>query len=133
MSSGQNNKKNNDQLKNKPTDQPTNVYSYDKKKRLAKKISTLKRKKDMVKILEIISEDNTNITENQNGLFMFFHKLNDATYHKIDLYLSINQVMIIRKSIICLLFYFSKTFFQACILQFDGKGNIPNTLHDLRL
>jgi hypothetical protein len=79
MSNGQNNKK--------QDGQSANVYSYDKKKRLAKKISTLKRKKDMVKILEIISEDDTNITENQNGLFMFFHKLNDSTYHKIDLYL----------------------------------------------
>ena len=66
------------------------VYPYDKKKRLAKKISTLKKKEDMVKILEIIYEDNKNITENQNGLFMFFHKLNDSTYHKIDLYLRMN-------------------------------------------
>lgn len=62
-------------------------YPYEKKKRLAKKISTLKRKEDMVKILEIIYADNKNITENQNGLFMFFDKLNDSTYHKIDLYL----------------------------------------------
>ncbi|ARF09825.1 hypothetical protein Indivirus_3_74 [Indivirus ILV1] len=62
-------------------------YPYEKKKRLAKKISTLKRKEDMVKILEIIYADNKNITENQNGLFMFFDKLNDSTYHKIDSYL----------------------------------------------
>ena len=72
------------------TNATAGVYPYDKKKRLAKKISTLKRKEDMVKILEIIYEDNKNITENQNGLFMFFHKLNDSTYHKIDLYLRMN-------------------------------------------
>lgn len=41
----------------------------------------------MVKIFEIIYQDNKNITENQNGLFMFFHTLNDSTYHKIDLFL----------------------------------------------
>lgn len=62
-------------------------YPYEKKKKLAKKISALKRKEDMVKVLEIIYADNKNITENQNGLFMFFDKLNDPTYHKIDLYL----------------------------------------------
>ena len=63
------------------------TYSYEKKKRLAEKISKVKRKEDMVKIFEIIYQDNKNITENQNGLFMFFHKLNDSTYHKIDLFL----------------------------------------------
>ena len=68
-------------------DDNVTVYPYDKKKRLAKKISQLKKKEDMVKILEIIYADNKNITENQNGLFMFFDKLNDSTYHKIDLYL----------------------------------------------
>ena len=82
MNNDQNNKKSTSHV-NKNEVQ----YSYEKKKRLAKKISTLKRKQDMVKILEIISEDDANITENQNGLFMFFHKLNDSTYHKIDLYL----------------------------------------------
>jgi len=63
------------------------TYSYEKKKRLAERISKVKRKEDMVKIFEIIYQDNKNITENQNGLFMFFHKLNDSTYHKIDLFL----------------------------------------------
>ncbi|QKF93762.1 bromodomain extra-terminal - transcription regulation [Fadolivirus algeromassiliense] len=64
-----------------------NSYSHEKKKRLAEKISKLKKKEDMVKIMEIIYENNKNITENQNGVFMLFHKLDDATYHKIDLYL----------------------------------------------
>lgn len=64
-----------------------NAYPYEKKKRLAKKIGALKRKEDLVKVLEIIYADNKNITENQNGLFLFFERLNDATYHKIDLYL----------------------------------------------
>jgi len=63
------------------------TYSYEKKKRLAERISKLRKKEDMVKIFEIIYQDNKNITENQNGLFMFFHTLNDSTYHKIDLFL----------------------------------------------
>lgn len=63
------------------------TYSYEKKKRLAERISKLKKKEDMVKIFEIIYQDDKNVSENQNGLFLFFHTLNDSTYHKIDLYL----------------------------------------------
>jgi hypothetical protein len=64
-----------------------NTYPHDKKKRLAERIAKLKRKEDMIKIAEIIRQDNKNITENQNGLFMFFHAMNDETYIKIDSYL----------------------------------------------
>ena len=64
-----------------------NGYSYEKKKRLADKISKVKNEKDMLNMLEIIYEDNKNITENQNGLFMMFHNLNDSTYYKLDAYL----------------------------------------------
>lgn len=41
----------------------------------------------MVHILEIIYEHNKNITENQNGLFLLFDKLDDNTYMKIENYL----------------------------------------------
>jgi len=68
-------------------------YPYEKKKRLANKISKLKKKEDMIKILEIIYDDNKqNVSENQNGIFMLFHKLNITTYQKINSYLkSINK------------------------------------------
>lgn len=67
------------------------TYSHEKKRKLAERISK-SRKRDMVEIFKIIYEDNKNITENQNGLFMLFHKLNDTTYHKIELYLkSVNK------------------------------------------
>lgn len=64
-----------------------NTFTYEKKKKLADKISKLKRKEDIVKIFEIIYEQDQNVTENQNGLFMIFNNLNDSTYNKIDLYL----------------------------------------------
>jgi hypothetical protein len=63
------------------------VYGYDKKKKLADRISKLKNKEDMVKIVEIIKKDNVNITENANGVFMFFNKLDNNTYYKIEAYL----------------------------------------------
>lgn len=63
------------------------VYTHDKKKKLAEKISKIKKKEVLVKIFEIIYADNKNITENNNGLFMFFHKLQDSTYEKLENYI----------------------------------------------
>lgn len=65
----------------------TKPYSYKKKQKLANIISKLKKKEDMINIMNIISEDKVNITENQNGLFLLFDKLNDDTYRKIENYL----------------------------------------------
>lgn len=59
-------------------------YTHERKKKLAEKISKITSKKDQVRIFEIIYEDNKSVTENNNGLFMLFHKLSDGTYHKID-------------------------------------------------
>ena len=38
--------------------------------------------------MNIINENDVNITETQNGLFLFFDKLEDSTYYKIENYLS---------------------------------------------
>ena len=62
-------------------------YSHKRKKKLADKISKIRKKKDYVKILQIIKEDKKDITENNNGLFMYFHDLNDETYYKLENYL----------------------------------------------
>ena len=59
-------------------------YTHDMKKKLANKIKKIKKKEDMAKILNIILVDNPSYMENKNGLFMFFHKLKDCTYEKID-------------------------------------------------
>jgi hypothetical protein len=57
------------------------------KERLAEKISKITNKKDIISIFKIIYENNTsiisNITENNNGLHMFFHNLSDITYEKL--------------------------------------------------
>lgn len=62
-------------------------YTHDRKKKLAERISKIKKKEMLVKIFEIIYADNKDITENTNGLFMFFHKLKDSTYEKLEDYL----------------------------------------------
>ena len=66
-------------------------YNYKKIERLANKIRRIKRKRTLVRIYEIISEAPGNkdmcTTENNNGIFMHFHKLSDDTYKTIDKYL----------------------------------------------
>jgi len=63
-------------------------YSHDMKKRLANRISKLKKKEDIIKIYEIISRENTDFTENSSGLFLYFHKLSNKTYYEIEKYLA---------------------------------------------
>lgn len=62
-------------------------FNYEKKKKLAEKISKIKKKDDLIKIFEIVYEENKHISENNNGLFMFFHNLSDKTYQTIEQYL----------------------------------------------
>lgn len=68
-------------------------YTYNKIQRLANKISKIKRKRTLVRIYEIIIEtpgnDNVCSTQNNNGLFMYFHKLNEETYRAIENYLTL--------------------------------------------
>lgn len=64
-----------------------NTFTFEKKKKLADKISKLKKKEDLIKVLEIIYEYDQNITETQNGSLVMFNNLSDAAYHKLDLYL----------------------------------------------
>lgn len=59
-------------------------YTHGMKKKLANKIKKIKRKEDIARILNIILADNPSYMENSNGLFMFFHKLEDSTYNKIS-------------------------------------------------
>lgn len=62
-------------------------YTPDKKKKLADRISKLKRTEDQEAVFKIIYQVNKNIMENDNGIFFHFHELDDATYHKVDQYL----------------------------------------------
>lgn len=96
-----------------------NVYTYEKKKKLADKIGKLKKKEDMLHILNIIYDKNKNITENQNGLFMLFDKLDDETYTKIDNYLR----TLIKKKAQCDLTISDTSFTDSQSVQSTEKSN----------
>ena len=59
-------------------------YTSKEKKKIANLIKKLKNKEDMISIFKIIYEENKAITENNNGMYMFFHELCDETYEKIE-------------------------------------------------
>jgi hypothetical protein len=73
-------------------------YTYEQKKKIAYKIGKLKKKEHFIDIFGIIWEDTISLkkeiiepTENKNGIFLYFHKLSDHTYKKIEYYLKKNS------------------------------------------
>lgn len=59
------------------------AYAHKKKIKLANKIGKIKKKSDYIQIYGIIGND-ANAVENSSGLHMFFHKLTNDTYYKIE-------------------------------------------------
>ena len=64
------------------------TFSHNDKLNLAEKIKKIKKKKYLIKILNMIRVDNNVYDINNNGLFIFFHKLTNSTYNKIDEYVN---------------------------------------------
>lgn len=64
-------------------------YSFKKKKRLMQKIEKITKEKYLLKIMDIIKEDPScvNSTEQNDGVFLYFHNLETVTYDKIDNYI----------------------------------------------
>lgn len=81
-----------------PQKEEIKKFSHKQKKLLAKRISELEKKNDVLKVCEIIKSDPTlansceGITENSNGVFMYFQNLSDATYLGIEEY--INNIIV---------------------------------------
>ena len=63
-------------------------YDYSKKLQLVRKINKIKKKDYLINIFKIILKDNKDFSENNNGVFIFFHNLADETYEKLELYVN---------------------------------------------
>ena len=61
-------------------------YSFEKKKKLASKISNMKNKENLKRIKEIIFNENPDISvrKNSRGMLMYFQNFTPITYHKLD-------------------------------------------------
>lgn len=64
------------------------IYSHNDKKKLAAQINLITNKNDLIEIYKIISTDNAEVTNNQNGCFAIFNKLKNDTYVKIEQFIN---------------------------------------------
>lgn len=69
------------------------TYTYDQKKKQKDRIEKLNNKHKYLRILSIITKHNKNIklSNNDNGVFIFYHNLNEGTYKAIEKYLNKNE------------------------------------------
>jgi hypothetical protein len=67
----------------------TENYTLEKKKKLADRIQKLTEKSDLIRIKNLIAENNPDIsfTKNSNGYFLYFHNLSNETYLAINKFL----------------------------------------------
>ena len=65
-----------------------NNYDHNKKIELVKKINKIKKKEYLINIFKIILLHSKDYTENNNGVFIFFHNLTDEAYDKIESYVN---------------------------------------------
>ena len=63
-------------------------YDHNKKMELVKKINKIKKKEYLINIFKIILLHSKDYTENNNGVFIFFHNLSDDVYDQIDSYVN---------------------------------------------
>jgi 23S rRNA A2030 N6-methylase RlmJ len=63
-------------------------YDHNKKIELANKINKIKKKEYLVQIFKLIASESKDFTENTNGVFVFFHNLDDDIYEKVESYVN---------------------------------------------
>lgn len=63
-------------------------YDHNKKMELVKKINKIKKKEYLLDIFKIITHYSKDYTDNNNGVFIFFHNLEDEVYEKIENYVN---------------------------------------------
>ncbi len=63
-------------------------YDHNKKAELVRRINKIKKKEYLINIFNIITASSKDYTENTNGVFIFFHNLEDEVYEKIESYVN---------------------------------------------
>ena len=63
-------------------------YDHIKKMEIKKKIEKIKKKEYLIDIFKIITSETKDYSENNNGVFIFFHDLSDSVYEKVENYVN---------------------------------------------
>jgi hypothetical protein len=72
-------------------------YDHSRKMDIVKKINKIKKKEYLLDIFKILNTETKDYSENNNGIFIFFHNLSDETYEKVENY--VNNIYKIHKHI----------------------------------
>jgi hypothetical protein len=72
-------------------------YDHSRKMEIVKKINKIKKKEYLIEIFKIITSKTDDYSENNNGVFIFFHNLSDDTYEKVETY--VNNIYKLHKHI----------------------------------
>ena len=72
-------------------------YDHVKKMQIVKKINKIKKKEYLIDIFKILTTESNDYSDNNNGVFIFFHNLSDDTYEKVESY--VNNIYKIHKQI----------------------------------
>ena len=81
--------KSNDYLEeNSEVEIKVSKYDHNKKAELVRRINKIKKKEYLINIFNIITTSSKDYTENTNGVFIFFHNLEDDVYEKLESYVN---------------------------------------------
>ena len=72
-------------------------FDHAKKMELVKKINKIKKKEYLIEIFKILTSETNDYSDNNNGVFIFFHNLSDDTYEKVESY--VNNIYKLHKQI----------------------------------
>jgi len=72
-------------------------YDHVKKIEIVKKINKIKKKEYLIEIFKILTSETNDYSDNNNGVFIFFHNLSDDTYEKVESY--VNNIYKLHKQI----------------------------------
>jgi hypothetical protein len=104
-------------------------YDHFKKMELVKKINKIKKKEYLINIFKIILLYSKDYTENNNGVFVFFHNLDNDVYEKIEAY--VNNIYKLHKKSSGILNIYSSDFSENITsisenIQFDNDKELSN-------
>lgn len=82
------NNEQNENLNNSEITIKVSKYDHNKKADLIRRINKIKKKEYLLNIFKIITSSSQDYTENTNGVFIFFHNLEDEVYEKLETYVN---------------------------------------------
>ncbi len=102
-------------------------YDHNKKAELVRRINKIKKKEYLINIFNIITASSKDYTENTNGVFIFFHNLEDEVYEKLESY--VNNIYKLHKKNLNLKNIINSELSDSIIGMSETINDIDNTIN----